>query len=75
MGTMDFKQVPPFPQPLRDWGQLLKMLFLAQAPPAQTKAFSMAAGKGQLFSFSKRLLPALVFSLGSQCLVEKTMPS
>lgn len=48
MGTMDLWRVPHFLRPLRNRGQLLKMLFLAQAPPAQTKAFSMAAGKATI---------------------------
>lgn len=50
VGTMGFWQVLPFPQPLGNWGQLPKTLLLAQAPSAQTQAFSMAAGKATIVS-------------------------
>lgn len=41
----------------------------------QSKQRRLLLGRRQLFPFSKHSLPTPVFSLGSQRLVEKTMPS
>lgn len=41
----------------------------------QSKQRHLLLGRRQLFPFSKHSLPTPVFSLGSQRLVEKTMPS
>lgn len=74
-GTMGFRRGLFSPKPLRNGGQLLKTLLLAEAPGRRQRQFLWLLGRRPLFSFSKRsrLLP--VFSLGTQRLVEKTMPS